>query len=45
VASERTLAEKLLADLGAILTEDDLRIAEYLVGSLDDKPLLHQPYQ
>jgi RNA polymerase sigma-54 factor len=40
VASEQTLAERLLADLGAILPERDLPIAEYLVGSLDDKGYL-----
>jgi hypothetical protein len=28
VASEHTLAEKLLSDLGVILSEDDLSIAE-----------------
>jgi len=41
VASEETLAEKLLSELGAQLDdEDDMRIAEYLVGSLDDKGYL-----
>ncbi|HLZ26609.1 MAG TPA: RNA polymerase factor sigma-54 [Chloroflexota bacterium] len=40
VASEQTLAEKLLADLGAILASADLPIAEYLIGSLDDKGYL-----
>jgi RNA polymerase sigma-54 factor len=40
VASEETLAEKLLSDLGAILDEHDMPIAEYLVGSLDDKGYL-----
>jgi RNA polymerase sigma-54 factor len=40
VASEETLAEKLLADLGAILDQADMPIAEYLVGSLDDKGYL-----
>src|SRR5215467_11992262 len=38
VASEETLAEKLLTELGAQLDDEiDMRIAEYLVGSLDDK--------
>src|SRR5215210_3594687 len=32
VASEETLAERLLLELGAILDERDLSIAEYLVG-------------
>jgi RNA polymerase sigma-54 factor len=40
VASEETLAEKLLAELGAVLEERDVPIAEYLVGSLDDKGYL-----
>jgi RNA polymerase sigma-54 factor len=40
VASEETLAEKLIADLGAMLDEEDMGIAEYLVGSLDDKGYL-----
>jgi len=40
VASEQTLSEKLLMDMGAILPEEDMPIAEYLVGSLDDKGYL-----
>jgi RNA polymerase sigma-54 factor len=40
VASEETLAEKLLADLGAILDDEDMVIADYLIGSLDDKGYL-----
>ncbi len=40
VASEETLGERLTADLGAILAPDDMSIAEYLVGSLDDKGYL-----
>jgi RNA polymerase sigma-54 factor len=40
VASEQTLAERLLSDLGTILPEGDLRVAEYLVGSLDEKGYL-----
>ena len=40
VASEETLGEKLLSDLGAMLDERDMPIAEYLVGSLDDKGYL-----
>src|SRR5947207_6628498 len=34
VASEQTLAEKLLMDMGAALPDEDMTIAEYLVGSL-----------
>jgi len=40
VASEETLAEKLMAELGAILDDEDMAIADYLVGSLDDKGYL-----
>jgi RNA polymerase sigma-54 factor len=40
VASEQTLAEKLLMDMGAALPAEDVVIAEYLVGSLDDKGYL-----
>jgi RNA polymerase sigma-54 factor len=40
VASEQTLAEKLLMDMGAALPEEDMVIAEYLVGSLDEKGYL-----
>src|ERR1700738_55670 len=40
VASEQTLAEKLLTDMGAALPDEDIPIAEYLVGSLDEKGYL-----
>jgi RNA polymerase sigma-54 factor len=40
VASEETLAERLLADLGAQLDPDDMPIAEFLVGSLDERGYL-----
>jgi RNA polymerase sigma-54 factor len=40
VASEQTLAERLLSDLGTVLPERDMKIAEYLVGSLDEKGYL-----
>src|SRR5581483_2433177 len=40
VASEQTLAELLLSELGTLLDEEDMPIAEYLVGSLDDKGYL-----
>ncbi|HEY8475983.1 MAG TPA: RNA polymerase factor sigma-54, partial [Chloroflexota bacterium] len=40
VASDDTLAERLLQDLGAILPESELFIAEYLVGSLDERGYL-----
>jgi RNA polymerase sigma-54 factor len=35
VAAQVSLEEKLLMDLGAMLDEEDMPIAEYLVGSLD----------
>ncbi|MGH2441640.1 MAG: RNA polymerase factor sigma-54 [Chloroflexota bacterium] len=35
VAAQVTLEEKLLMDLGAMLPDEDIPIAEYLVGSLD----------
>ena len=40
VASEQTLAEKLLMDMGAALPDEDMPVAEYLVGSLDEKGYL-----
>jgi RNA polymerase sigma-54 factor len=40
VASEQTLAEKLLMDMGSALPDEDMPIAEYLVGSLDEKGYL-----
>ncbi len=40
VASEETLAEKLMAELGALLDDEDMRIADYLIGSLDEKGYL-----
>jgi RNA polymerase sigma-54 factor len=40
VASEQTLAEKLLMDMGAALPDEDMPLAEYLVGSLDEKGYL-----
>jgi len=40
VASEQTLAEKLLMDMGAALPDEDMTIAEYLIGSLDEKGYL-----
>jgi RNA polymerase sigma-54 factor len=40
VASEQTLSEKLLMDMGAALPDEDMPVAEYLVGSLDEKGYL-----
>jgi RNA polymerase sigma-54 factor len=36
VAAQVTLQEKLLTDLGAMVAKEDMPIAEYLVGSLDN---------
>jgi RNA polymerase sigma-54 factor len=36
VASELSLAERLLQDLGTMLQPEDMPIAEYLVGALDE---------
>jgi RNA polymerase sigma-54 factor len=40
VASEETLAERLLLDLAMLIEEDDFPIAEFLIGSLDDQGYL-----
>src|SRR5690606_22889671 len=40
VAAEETLAERLMADLGALIDEADAPIAEYLIGSLDERGYL-----
>src|SRR5262249_16289402 len=40
VPCEQMLAEKLLMDMGAALPDEDMPIAEYLVGSLDEKGYL-----
>jgi RNA polymerase sigma-54 factor len=40
VASEPTLAERLLVDMGTVLPDADMPIAEYLVGSLDERGYL-----
>ena len=40
VASEETLAERLLLDLAMLIDEDDFPIAEFLIGSLDDQGYL-----
>lgn len=46
VAAERTLGERLLMDLHAVLDAGDIFIAEFLVGSLDDRGFLSQaPYE
>ena len=37
---EQTLGERLLSDLGALLPPADLPVAEFLIGSLDDKGYL-----
>ncbi len=40
VPSEETLAERLLRELGTVLDEGELAVAEYLIGSLDEKGYL-----
>ena len=40
VAAEETLAERLMADLGALIDPGDAPIAEYLIGSLDERGYL-----
>jgi len=35
VAAQETLEDKLMRDLSSFLPDDDMAIAEYLVGSLD----------
>lgn len=40
VASEMPMTERLLADLTTILPEEDMPIAEFLVGSLDERGYL-----
>ena len=40
VADQMSLSEHLLADLAAVLDPDDLPIAEYLVGELDERGFL-----
>ncbi|MFN2114742.1 MAG: RNA polymerase factor sigma-54 [Anaerolineae bacterium] len=43
VADQMTLEEHLLAELAAALDEEDLPIAEFLVGELDDRGFLDMP--
>ena len=40
VAAEMPLPERLLHDLGAVLRPDQMRIAEFLVGNLDERGFL-----
>jgi RNA polymerase sigma-54 factor len=40
VAAEPTMRERLMQDLRSALARDDMQIAEYLVGSLDDRGFL-----
>jgi RNA polymerase sigma-54 factor len=43
VADQQSLEEHLLAELGAVLGADDLEVAEFLVGELDDRGFLTTP--
>jgi RNA polymerase sigma-54 factor len=40
VAAEMSLSERIITDLSAVVEEDDYRIAEFLVGSLDERGFL-----
>ncbi len=40
VAAERSLTESILADLNATLPDEDMPIAEFLIGSLDERGYL-----
>jgi RNA polymerase sigma-54 factor len=42
VAAERTLGERLMADLRAVLDTQDIFVAEFLIGSLDERGFLSQ---
>jgi len=42
VAAERTLGERLMIDLRAVLDSADIFIAEFLIGSLDERGFLSQ---
>jgi RNA polymerase sigma-54 factor len=42
VAAERTLGERLMGDLRAVLDHQDVMIAEFLIGSLDERGFLSQ---
>lgn len=44
VASQRTLSEQLLIDLSAILAPEDMPVAEYIVGNIDEKGYLRSTY-
>jgi RNA polymerase sigma-54 factor len=45
VAAEPTVRERLMLDLRAALAHEELDIADYLLGSLDDKGFLTAPTQ
>jgi RNA polymerase sigma-54 factor len=40
VASESSMRERLMVDLRSVLNDEDYKIADYLLGSLDDKGFL-----
>lgn len=43
VADQRSLTEHLLLELAAVLDDDDLAIAEFLIGELDERGMLEMP--
>ncbi len=45
VASQWSLSEQLLMDLAAVLPPEDMAVAEYVVGNLDEKGYLRSTYE
>ncbi len=43
VAAEMSLSERILLDLASVVSDDDMPIAEFLVGSLDERGYLAVP--
>lgn len=43
VADQRSLTEHLMLELAAVLPDDDLGIAEFLIGELDERGMLAMP--
>jgi len=43
VADQRSMTEHLMIELAAVLSDDDLEIAEFLIGELDDRGMIQMP--
>ncbi len=43
VADQQTMPEHLLVELGSVVADEDMAIAEFLVGELDDRGFLDMP--